>query len=310
MRATNRSRAKVKPIESFPVLPTWIVVFTHLGTAARCVSYMATTAKDFFLLQYLRKFKLIKIPLVHVDHPLDEKIPFTPSRIGNYMSFVSYWIRPLTMLIKTFGTKKAVPLLERYLKTIKSIYKEAASVYRNCMSTTNRPHYKRRIYFAAIHMLDPHYMCVPSLHIAVVLLCISFFGDLFKNNYFTREQTELWQKEIYDGGIRIAETVLYVKQHSVNCVPAAAYMMSRIVPELFSKEDALKFLDGLFLDAKNIRAEDCVQIREYMKGLFCRFHEEGAAASDWSLPVTAWLKEKMLIKTKNSADNSKYGKPE
>ena len=299
MQAINKAKAKIRPIESFSVLPTWIVTFTHIGTAARGASYIATVLKDFFLLQYLRKFKFLKIPLVHVDHPLDKKIPFTPSRIGNYMSFVSYWIKPLTMMIKTLGTKRSLPLLERYYKTIKKSYRAASSIYRTCMSTTDRPHYKRRIYFAAIHMLDPHYMCVPSLHISVIILCIAFFNDLFKKNYWSKEQTQVWQKEIYQGGVRIAETVLYVKQHSVNCVPAAAYMMCRVIPDLFTKQDALDFLDSLFIDAGDIKAGDAAQIKSHMKNLFCTFYEQGAAAEKpadkWNEPVTAWLKEKMLI---------------
>ncbi|MBO4546736.1 MAG: hypothetical protein J5700_04070, partial [Treponema sp.] len=171
-------------------------------------------------------------------------------------------------------------------------------VYRFRLSTTDRPHYKRRIYFAGVHLLDPHYLCVPSLHITIVCLTYSFFRKVFEEEGYASQEKEAWNKELYEGAVRIAETVLYVKQHSVNCIAAALYMTATIYPDLFSEKDALDFLDSMFKTRKDIPADDRDQVVQYMKGLFLQFRNEAKNASDWTEPVKNWL-----IKMEKSADN-------
>ena len=92
-----------KPIKECNTLPVWIVSLGHPKVVGSTVSYLRTVTKDFFLLQFLRKFKFIKIPIVHVDNPLDQKVPFNPRCIGDYLGFVQYWICPLAHLIRTLG---------------------------------------------------------------------------------------------------------------------------------------------------------------------------------------------------------------
>ncbi len=290
---------KTKAVKDFNTLPTWIVSLTHPKVAYRTISYLRTVAQDFFILQFLRKFKFTKTPIVHVDNPLDKTIPFNPRRIADYLGFVNYWIRPLALLITTLGVKRAAPHLNKFYANIRNAYKSAAKIYRFRLSTTDRPKYKRRIYFAGVHMLDPHYLCVPSLHITVVCLAYSFMRNVFEAEHFPEQEKELWNKELYDGAVNIAETVLYVKQHSVNCISAALYMSVKIFPSIFTADDALGFLDSMFATQKDISESQKKEVTGYMKKLFLQLLAESEQCSDWTEPVKKWL-----IKYEKRADNS------
>ena len=290
---------KIKHVSDFKTFPTWFLSLTNPIALVSLVSYLRIVTRDFFLIQFLRKFKFTKIPIVHVDNPLDQKVPFNTRRIADYLSFVNFWIRPLGLTIQTLGRRRALPHLLGFFKCLNKAYTNAASIYRFRLSTTDRPHYKRRIYFAGVHMLDPHYLCVPSLHITVVCLTYSFMRNVFAKEGYSKEQVELWNQELYAGAVNIAETVLYVKQHSVNCVSAALYMVAKIFPAMFNKQEALDFLDSMFKKSADIPPQDKKEVVDYMKSLFLEFYDQGEACSDWTEPVKKWL-----IKTEKRADNS------
>lgn len=295
MKKFNKAKAaqkfEIRPIRNFSPLPTWIAGLTNPKILPHTVAYIHTVTADFFGLQFLRKFKLVRIPILNLETPLDKKIPFAPQHLNDYLGFVNFWIRPLAMLIKILRSKNAAPYLAEFFSLLKKSYKSAAQIYRFCMTTTRRPLYKKRTYFVILRALDPHYMCVPSLHIAIVSLCYAFFRDVLQKENFSAEQRELWTREIYEGAIKIAETVLYVKQHSVNCIPAALYMMTRIVPKIFSESDAQKFLSDMFVTRRDIPQDAREEIVNYMKNLFTRFYEEGKNSDEWNAPIKNWMKE-------------------
>ena len=56
--------------------------------------YLGTVLEDFFWLQFAVKWGFKKLPVVDVDHPLDDEVPFAPDKVGAYLDFVAYWIRP------------------------------------------------------------------------------------------------------------------------------------------------------------------------------------------------------------------------
>lgn len=287
----SAQKIEIKSIKNFSPLPTWIASLTNPKIIPHTIAYLHAVTKDFFRLQFLRKFKLVRIPILNVETPLDKKVPFAPQCIDDYLGFVNFWIRPLAMLIKILRQKKAAPYLAEFFSLLKKSYKSAAQIYRFCMTTTNRPLYKKRTSFVVMRALDPHYMCVPSLHIAIVSLCYVFFRDILQKENFSDEQRELWTREIYEGAIKIAETVLYVKQHSVNCIPAALYMMTKIVPKTFSENDAQKFLGDMFATRSDISKDAREEIVNYMKTIFARFYEEGKNSDEWNLPIKNWMKE-------------------
>ena len=286
-----KKSTKIKPIQSYSTTPVALFIFSNFSLALRGIFFITTVIRDFFINQFARKFGFIKTPVAKVDNELDDKIPFTPSKIGTYLDFTAFWLRPLTMLLFKLGPKKAKPYIDDFLKKITLAYKSAGRVYKMCMSTTARPRYYKMFYFRVIHFFDPHYLCVPSLHISVVSLVWSFYRKAFSEmEEFTEEEKSVYLKEIYSGAIKIAETVLYIKQHSVNCIPAALYMMTFLMKPYFTAEDGIQFLRDMFVNT-DIPVQDQKELKDYMYFIYERFLLVGITDGNWIAPIKAWLKE-------------------
>lgn len=280
-----------KKLEEYKDSTLLSMVFTDIDVFFSTISFIKTVLIHFFCSQFARKLGLTKTPIAKVDNDLDKKIPFTPSKVGTYLDFTSFWFRPLSMLIKKLGRKKAKPYIIKFLHKINLAYSSAAKVYETCMSTTDRPRYHKMFYFRVIHIFDPHYLCVPSLHITVVALVWNFYREAFKEiPELTEEEKKIYLDEIYEGSIKIAETVLYIKQHSVNCIPAALYMMTFIMKPYFTASDAIQFLHDMFLES-DISPKDQKQMKDYMYFIFERFLLAGVTGDNWIEPIKAWLKE-------------------
>jgi hypothetical protein len=276
-------------MKSFHVFKCYATIPFWPRTIPVLYPFLKTVITDFFLLQFLEKWHILHIPIIHVDNPLDDKVPFTPHRVSIYLDFINFWIRPLEMLIDRFGVRRALVYIREWLILITKAYREAARMYRFRMSTTNRPDYREMREFRQIHRADPHYLCVPSLHIAIVILCYTFHRDLFKRAQFSPAEADQWNKELYDGALDIAETVLYVKQHSVNCIPAALYMMTRLTPSLFTPDDATQFISDLFRNATDVAPADRDAIITYISFMYERMLLEGCHDEDWRAPIQRWI---------------------
>jgi hypothetical protein len=235
-----------------------------------------------------------------VDHELDAKIPFNPDWIAVYLDFAAFWIRILGFLLKRYR-ERAEPGLRDFLDSMGRLYAFAGEVYGKNLSTTNRPFYIRRPRFLLIHAFDPHLMCVPSLHVMVVIRAYTKFADLIASleppggEDGIAGQVKAVKRRAQD----ITEAILYVKQHSVNCVAAAMYAMTRFEERLFPPEEAEDFLSGLFNAGKRedspvsgrrgqVNARDGAEIRSYIGALYTRFLAEGAASS-WEKPLLDFL---------------------
>jgi hypothetical protein len=214
-----------------------------------------------------------------VDHPLDERIPFLPERVEIYLDFVAFWIRTAGFLIKI----ALVPAAADFIASIGKLYAFAAEVYARNLSTTVRPRYLKSVRFVLIHAFDPHLMCIPSLHVMVVIGVYTRFAALVRpaGDTFSSQRTELKA-----GALAITEAVLYVKQHSVNCISAALYAMTRFDAALFPPEEAADFVSRLFVDG-TLNAEDAALIREHILALYRRFLTEGSAS--WEEPLLTFL---------------------
>jgi hypothetical protein len=112
-------------------------------------------------------------------------------------------------------------------------------------------------------------------------LCRKIFRDLGESGAPEIEELRL-------GALAITEAVLYVKQHSVNCISAAMYAMTRFDPGLFPREEAEIFTGELF--RRDLNEKDGEEIRAHILGLYRRFLEEGENASDWREPLFRFLK--------------------
>lgn len=300
-----------RELKSFSGVYPYFRLLWSPRTAKVSWKFLHTVTKSYLGTQFLEKWGFYHIPIVKVDSPLDKKIPFTPSKVYIYMDFVYLFLRPLTMLIRRFGLKKAAPICNAWFSSATKVYSEASRMYHHSLSTTERPVYKENFHFRVIHAFDPHLLCVPSLHIALIALTEVFFKREFKN--IGLSDAECFQKntELYNEAIEIAESVLYMKQHSVNCIPAALYMITKLFPSLFSPNDATNFINDMFLSTELIKPEDVSSIKEYISFMYERYLLEGVAADDWRDPVIRWIDsydwkaEEEKFNQKENADGEK-----
>ncbi|MDR0759144.1 MAG: hypothetical protein LBF74_03425 [Treponema sp.] len=240
---------------------------------------------NFFFLQYKAALLPGRIPVTPVDHPLDKEIPFTPGWVAIYLDFVSFWIRMIGFLLTQYGRRAAAPVMD-FIDTLGQLYVFAAEIYTKNLSTTARPRYYGHPRFVLIHAADPHLMCIPSLHVMVVIRTYTKFTSIIRSLGDERRFAPQIE-ELRRGALDITEAILYVKQHSVNCVSAAMYAMSRFDPGLFSGEEAGDFTAALFTRPGS--PEKSETLRAYILEKYRLFLEEGEKGTDWKAPLLAFL---------------------
>ena len=288
--SAEKKETALRPIDSYGAFLPYLIIPFRLKSAKVLFRFLRTVVRDFFWLQFSVKWRFKTIPVLDVSHPLDESIPFTPCKVKIYLNFTNFWIRPMTFLFRRLGVKKALPFCIEYLSLIETAYANAAKVYRFCMTTTQRPDYKTDAAFKMIHAFDPHLLCVPSLHVAIVILSSVYYADVFKNDDFTEEERKTYTAELREGARRIIESVLYVKQHSVNCIPAAMYMMLYVLKNRFTISTGIDIINSLFADDETLSDSDKKKISAHIHFMFERLLLEGANENDWTVPVKRWLK--------------------
>lgn len=289
-----------RKMKSFNVMFAYLTIPTTRATRVIFFKFIHTVITRFFLIQYFQKIHFTKRPLKNVDHELDEKVPFRPEKIKIYMQFINIWIRPLVMTMRRYGIHEGSKLCAEFMKYINLIYNEAYAMYSISLTTTHRPKQNLTKAVKNVYKADPHFLCIPSLHIAIVCLCFSFYKMIFEREGFTKEESENWFAELYHHAVEIGETVLYVKQHSVNCIPAALYMLTKVTPELFTQEMAHTFINDLFKTAEDVSPDDRKKITAHIESLYERFIKEGQN-EHWSKPVARWLKEYVPYKSRTAS---------
>ncbi|MDR2069144.1 MAG: hypothetical protein LBP71_04680 [Spirochaetaceae bacterium] len=243
---------------------------------------------NFFFRQFRAALFPGRIPVSRVDHPLDEKIPFLPSRVGIYLDFVAFWVRILGFL-RTHYRRRGIEPAVGFIKTIGRLYGFAAETYTKNLSTTKRPRYLARPRFLLIHAADPHLMCIPSLHVMVVISAYTQFRSILRS-LGDGERFAPQCEEIRRGALSITEAILYVKQHSVNCIAAAMYAMTCFDPLLFPQTEGADFASRLFRGAKAPGPEDAGIIRGHILNLYQNFLEAGNSAGTWEKPLVDFLR--------------------
>jgi hypothetical protein len=241
---------------------------------------------NFFFLQY-REALLRAVPVSRVDHPLDAKIPFLPEWVGIYLDFTSFWIRITGFILDRYGARGET-LLGDFIDSMGRLYAFAAEVYTKNLSTTVRPRCPGSLPFVLIHAVDPHLMCIPSLHVMVMIRsytgCTAIVRELGEEEALAPQL-----QEIRRGALAITEAILYVKQHSVNCIAAAMYAMTRFDPS-FPTDEAEAFVADLFIRPGPINGEDRAVIREHILSLYRRFLDEGEKDPSWEEPLLRFLR--------------------
>jgi hypothetical protein len=227
-----------------------------------------------------------------VDHPLDLKVPFLPGKVNTYLDFVAFWVRCLGFMLRQCG-RKALEPVRSFIESMGQVYAFAAEVYKINLSTTDRPFYIRRPRFLLIHAVDPHLMCIPSLHVMVVIRTYTLFKEIMKT-LGLEDQFAAQAEELRRGALAITEAVLYIKQHSVNCISAAMYAMSRFDPSLFPPAEAERFASELFIEGiegESLTRENRDEIRKHIITLYRRFLAEGEKGGDWKEPLLDFLRK-------------------
>ncbi|MCA1950758.1 MAG: hypothetical protein LDL24_09310 [Treponema sp.] len=259
---------------------------------------LGTALRDFFGLQYKQKL-LPLAPVYQVDHPLDNAIPFKPEKVDIYLDFVYFWIRTAAFLMDKFG-KDAEEEVASFIYSMGRLYSFAAEVYRKGFSTTHRPRYYKRLRFVIIHLFDPHLMCIPSLHVMVVCRTYTAFRAMAER-LNAKEELAPYIDELIAGAVSITESILYVKQHSINCIPAAFYALSAFDSALFPPLEMKRFSERLFLGATDIDAEQKKAILNHIWTLYNQFMDEGRKTDQWEQVLLSFLKTKPLAAHKNLA---------
>jgi hypothetical protein len=133
-------------------------------------------------------------------------------------------------------------------------------------------------------------MCIPSLHVMVMILSYTRFREILRS--FGDEETLAPQiDEVNAGAALITEAILYVKQHSVNCVAAAMYAMNRFDPALFPPAEAEVFVSRLFLEPEGLSPADALIIKDHITALYRRFMDESPGPGEpWDAPLIRFLR--------------------
>ncbi|MCL2763384.1 MAG: hypothetical protein FWD36_09315 [Treponema sp.] len=276
-------------------------------TVIRCVYLIVF---NFFLRQYRAAWLPGRVPVSSVDHPLDQKIPFVPSWVTIYLDFIFFWIRMITFLLRRYG-RRAFDAVREFVESMGKLYAFAAESYRQNFSTTVRPFYIARPRFFLIHLLDPHLMCIPSLHVMVVIRTYTKFADILRSLNDTENCAALIA-EMKQGALAITQAILFVKQHSVNCISAALYAMTRFDPVLFPQAEAEAFAALLFGPAPSappahrppansrvrpsaaprtiLPAADVAAVKAHIIDLYRHFLAEGTTAQNWEQPLLNFMR--------------------
>lgn len=283
-----KTRSDVFTTRGIALLPIFFRTIGDKTTRKAFFTYLHTVMRDFFGLQFAVKFGFTHIPVLTIDHQLDKKVPFAPEKVPVYLDFVAFWVRPLGYIGRRFGKEAQLKYSREFLALIDLCYREAAEVYRFRMTTTQRPKYHKG-QFLIIHLFDPHLLCVPSLHVIIVVLAYTFYRRAFAELGMEQNEMETLNKELFEGALEITETVLYIKQHSVNCIPAALYAMTRITPNEATPTEIVRFIENIFAGTTDILPEDIKKIREYISDMYEELFLEGCSDSSWITPLQRWL---------------------
>jgi hypothetical protein len=279
-----------KPIDKFSAITPWLILPFGFRTSKAAFGLITTVLKDFFFLQHLQRLHITHRSVIFVDTKLDDDIPFIPEKVTTYLSFVKFFIQPMSMLIKRLGYKKAAPYLNSFISTLSTMYSNAASIYRFCMTTTHRPKKCANRRFRMIYITDPHLLCVPSLHVTLAAGTYIWFKNLFAQNIFQEEEQQFRINELYQKAIAITESVLFVKQHSVNCIPIALYMLSSSFgPAFFTIEEAVHFMSDLYKNSPEIPESKKKEITEYFQFMYETTLLENNYNDRWQDCIKKWL---------------------
>jgi hypothetical protein len=241
----------------------------------------------FFLPQFQTRIFSSR-PVVYVDHPVDRAIPFQPSVVSLYMSFIPLWMNAVFWLNRRYG-RAADALLADFLEGIALLYDEAGSIYLRCHSTTVRPKRLPNLSCAMIQVLDPHLNCIPSLHVTIVFgAWMLARGVVTAMGEAGESRAEVWLASLYDHARRIAETTMLMKQHSVNCVGASLWYLNARYPTSFDDARCVALMNGLFtIEGRDVPVKE--EARARIREVFSMLKQDSASGGGWRGPLLRFI---------------------
>ena len=234
---------------------------------------IGTINSVFFKPQFLSRIGLNRKQVIRVDHPLDSLIPFSPAYVKDYLCFTHLWVKSLAFLYKEFG-REALGEILSFISEIEGYYTKAFQIYGRYQSTTRRPAFAGGPPFYIIRLLDPHLHCLPSLHVIIVSFAYYRISAVLDKLAQNMEDYRAEKDHLFNMAVRIINSVLFTKQHSVNCIPAGLFMLQSTTPDFTAD------ISGTLLDNILRRPEIPEEIREkilgYMKNLISQFSRQKA----------------------------------
>jgi hypothetical protein len=249
--------------------------------------------RSFFLPQFANMV-FHRRPVVNVDHPLDAEVPFDPHYVKKYLEFVELWIGSFYSIWKLYGDA-AIPGLVGYIDAIRGLYSDAGSIYWKVHTTTTRPARNYNMHFALIHATDPHLNCIPSLHVLIVVANWLLVEDLVEQLGdpvpvpHPGFDASAWIEHLRAEAVAITESILFVKQHSVNCIGVSLYYLKRRFPR-FDSSRVGTFVRDLFAEGCDaLEDKDALRARILeICDLLELFYTE-RAEGEWRSPILDFI---------------------
>ena len=160
-----------------------------------------------------------------------------------------------------------MPRLLDFVSDMDRLYREAGAISRAYPTTTRRPPGIQTGRMLVIKAFDPHYHCLPSLHIIVIVYTYLKYSEWIPELETAKEEADSWRRYLRREMLEIAESVVYVKQHSVSCIAASLFFMAVHFP---AADEAFVegFLQCLFEEQRDVPAKE---IRRNIRRLYLEF---------------------------------------
>jgi hypothetical protein len=161
-----------------------------------------------------------------------------------------------------------------FLDGLETLFLEARKVFAVRDTTlASRPGPRLRFMSLLIHLVDRNSFCFPSLHVMIVRYnAMALAGAVSRLAPAADHGPELAFLE--ERALRIVESIIHVKQHSVSDIPAGLFLLHALggtgaVPA-GEREDDWRFMEALFLQAEHgVRG---MRLRSFMRRLYARLH--------------------------------------
>ncbi len=206
---------------------------------------------------------------VRLATPEDASIPYETRAFRDYLAFWGYWNKPLGMAFATRRTA-ALPDMLCFTACVRKCFSAAHEVYRVQPSSMSRPFPGIHLWALGVRLFDANAFCLPSLH--VMLVCLT---RMHRPRLLGEDSEAEFAATLDEQALRITESVLLVKQHSLCDIPTALFYLTALGEGLGPKGDEA-FLASLFRDWPQGET-----LRNFVLALYRHFVEQvGEQAGD------------------------------